>query len=261
MSDLQASLDRELRASDRPVSAAALKKRLRAGDVPFREAVEKALSDRVFWRWPNYGSSHNRLWHLDPDAVIREKILEVARETALSSPDLSKAAWRRVHGCSEKAVQAAVRRLVADGQLHAWPAIGRERNRLGAPGIHQAYKKALHAFVAAKLKAAGIHEDAPPLEQSPPAALADLQERILACLSMVEPVAGLPVSARKLRQHESLRDVPKADFDRAVLELRDARRVSLNRHDDAWNLPPDERDLLVTDVNGNHYVAVSLRTE
>jgi len=182
-------------------------------------------------------------------------------ETALSSSELSTAARRRVPGCSEKIVQAAVRRLVADGQLQTWPAIGRERNRLGATGVQQAYKKALHAFVAAKLKAAGIREDMPALEQAPPAAVADLRQRILACLSTVEPVAGLPVSARKLRQHESLRDVPKADFDRAVLELRDARRVSLHPHGDAWNLPSGEREQLVADPSGNHYVAVSIRTE
>ena len=52
MSDLHASLDREFRASDRPFPAVVLRKRLHAGDAPFREAVEKALSDRVAWRWP-----------------------------------------------------------------------------------------------------------------------------------------------------------------------------------------------------------------
>jgi hypothetical protein len=74
----------------------------------------------------------------------------------------------------------------------------------------------------------------------------------------VEPAAdrGALVAPRQLRP---LTNMTKGDFDRAVLELAAAGRISLHRHDYVASLTDDERNDLVTDGLGTYYVGLALR--
>ena len=81
---------------------------------------------------------------------------------------------------------------------------------------------------------------------------------LIALMRRIEPGAdrGALVGSRDLRRAARL---GKSEFDCAVLELARNGRLSLHRHDYAASLSPAERDELVTDGAGTHYVGMALR--
>jgi hypothetical protein len=82
-------------------------------------------------------------------------------------------------------------------------------------------------------------------------------DQILEAMRSLEPVAGVPVSAQRLRNH--LPGLNKRDFDAAALELRNQQRVFLSPHDSPHRLPQQERDLLIDGGDGSYYVAIAIR--
>jgi hypothetical protein len=87
---------------------------------------------------------------------------------------------------------------------------------------------------------------------------------LLDLLRELDPVAerGGLVGTRDLRRAaERLAStrLDKRAFDEAVLALSRQGRLSLHRHDHASALSEKERDELVTDGAGNHYVGVAIR--
>jgi len=89
----------------------------------------------------------------------------------------------------------------------------------------------------------------------------DVSQRLLAALPQVEPRAaeGAPVSLTRLREWPGLKDLPKAVFDRAALELAVRGVVVLNRHDYPASLSDEERQKLVQDDRGCCYIGIALR--
>lgn len=88
---------------------------------------------------------------------------------------------------------------------------------------------------------------------------ADLASRVLEAVLKIGPQKGMLVTTQQLRQSPWLRDVLKEDFDRAVLQLAQQRRIYLSRHPAPAYLPPDERDDLVRDNDGTFYGGLSWR--
>lgn len=85
---------------------------------------------------------------------------------------------------------------------------------------------------------------------------AELTLRDLRELSRQEP-AGTLIPVRRLRGRSPL-DKPR--FDAAVLELARAEHVILHHHDLPERLGAEERQALVVDRHGTHYVGIALRT-
>lgn len=96
---------------------------------------------------------------------------------------------------------------------------------------------------------------APLRSASPP----DLASRVLEAVLRVEPQKGMLVTTQQLRHSPGLNDVPKEDFDRAVLQLARQRRIYLSRHPAPAYLPAEERDDLVRDDDGTFYGGLSWR--
>jgi hypothetical protein len=74
-------------------------------------------------------------------------------------------------------------------------------------------------------------------------------------LSRQQP-PGTLIPVRHLRGKLTF-DKPR--FDAAVLELARSERVILHHHDLPEHLPADERQALVVDRHGTHYVGIALR--
>lgn len=70
--------------------------------------------------------------------------------------------------------------------------------------------------------------------------------------------SGSLIPIRKLRGSLEL---PKSRFDAAVLQLYADNTVILHHHDYVGNLSDAERNELVLDKHGNHYIGVALRGE
>ncbi len=88
------------------------------------------------------------------------------------------------------------------------------------------------------------------------ASSADVQRTFAAlqALSAREPGAGL----LSLRQLRASLDLEKSRFDSAVLALAQQGRVILHHHDFPGSLSEGERDKLVVDANGTHFVGIAL---
>lgn len=107
-----------------------------------------------------------------------------------------------------------------------------------------------------------LQETPNPPETAPlPSVQRDLPRLILERMFQIHPAAatGALVSISELRQALSAEIPGKADFDQAVLHLAEQGRVALHRHDYAAALNQAERDALVSDQQGNHFIGIAVR--
>ena len=81
---------------------------------------------------------------------------------------------------------------------------------------------------------------------------------LVALMKQIKPGAevGAMVTARELRRAAQM---DKASFDRSIVDLARHGHVMLHRHDHASHLSTEERDELIADGQGNHFVGVALR--
>jgi hypothetical protein len=234
------------------------------------QAVEGALSARAAFRWPS-GKTY-KVWRIEPQAFVTERLLKAAGEVALAEPALLRRATAGKLANSKQA-QEVFRKLVAEGALRRLP-------RVQGRGFVYAPSTGSHAYLASSagdlgkfferfrqagatnaeilaFMATSLGEAAPavvPSTAPQPRQLADELYRKLRELTRGEMI---PLTVHRLRAE--FLTVPKADFDRAALELAEKQRVYLTTHDHGWALPQEEREQLVNDGGGNLYVAIALR--
>ncbi len=233
-----AQLLASLRTEPAPVTFAKLKKahvNKKAGifEAELRAALDAASSRGEIFSWPK-----NRYWHVDPEAQLQSEILSRCAITARKKTEI------KVRGRTPKEVAGAIERLLADGELLKYPALAGSSILFVSAGSPQAYWAYVQAFVAEKLKKAGIEE-------------ANLEEKIWDHLLKLEPENDAPISAARLRNASSIAD--KRRFDDAVLKLREQRRIHLSRHDDPHSLTTEDRENLIDGKDGSYYVAITRR--
>lgn len=233
-----AQLLASLRTEPAPATFAKLKRahvNKKAGifETDLRAALDSALSNGEIFAWPK-----NRYWHFDPAAHLQTEILSQCATAARKKTEI------KVKGRTPKEVAAAIDRLLADRKLLKYPALAGSSTLFVSAGSPQAYWAYVQAFVAEKLKKAGIEEPS-------------LEEEIWGRLLKLEPDNDAPVSAARLRKAASIAD--KQRFDDAVLKLREQRRIHLSRHDDPHSLTAEDREDLIDGKDGSYYVAITRR--
>ncbi len=227
----------KLQSEPAPVSWAKLKK---AYHVTTKSAVTEAdlrhaLATDGIHTWPK-----NSYWHIDPAAQLRDEILAQCTKKALKKAEI------KVKGRGPKDVAGAIEDLIVARKLLKYPALAGASALFVAAGVPDAYWEYVRDVVNAKLKKAGIEEEA-------------LDEKILAILPTLEPEMNVPISTPRVRR--ALGAVDKKRFDEAALKLRDDRRVYLSLHDHPMGLSTEDRDLLIDGKDGRFYVAISRRGE
>ncbi|HWF46360.1 MAG TPA: hypothetical protein VG168_05100 [Bryobacteraceae bacterium] len=261
-SELRERILTKVRESKKPVTFKDLLKSVKAkNEEPFRAELESAISEKSIYRWPDRGRSQY-FWHVSPEERAREAILEAAASQALSKPDLSKAAAKKLPGFPQKRMDNEVSALLSDKQLQQVPAFASNTKLLVRTGDGQAYFNAARAFVATKIEKAGFDPTTFLTGNASPQSKAALPEpdavaRILEAILALEPQPGVPVSTLRLRNH--LRDLSKQEFDMAALELRKKQEVFLSQHADPNNISQEEKDLLIDGQDGTYYVAIAIR--
>jgi hypothetical protein len=176
-------------------------------------------------------------------------------------------ASKRIPGFSRQAMQRIVMNLIAGHELQQVPAFTTGK-LLVRSGSSAAYAASARKFIEEKFRKAGfdpnqlwtpVADSASPPASTPASDTAahDTAAQIMEAMRSLEPVAGVPVSAQRLRNQ--LRGLDKRDFDAAALELRKRQQVSLSLHHDPHNLPQEERDLLIDGGDGTYYVAIAVR--
>ena len=265
--DLRESIVTKARESKKPLTFEALRKLVKAAKEPFRTDLEAALNEKQLYRWPDRGRSQY-FWYVSPEEKAREVILETAAERALSKPDLSKAAAKKLSGFPQKRVESEISTLLTEKQLQQVPAFASTSKLLILTGDGQAYCNAARAFVEKKIRGAGF-DPAPmftsasspqvtqPEPTNPEPAKKEAAAQILEAILELEPHPGVPVSTARLREH--LGDMTKHEFDSAALELRRKQEVLLSQHADPHNLSEKDKELLIGGQDGTYYVAISIR--
>lgn len=278
--DLMDEVVSHLKAAKSPVGYASLSKALvkkskgvSEGDL--HGAVAAAVNAGRAFHWGNYARSKQCYWHISRNQRLSEKIVELCLESAPKPSEV------KVKGFSDAAeIAGAINELLKAGTLHKYPGIGQERARIG--GSPQAYAAALHEFVKAKLAKAKVspevfygvnasgrglsrspsedvegHPGAAEVSQPPQPAPPPMTQRILEAMPRLER-PGLEVASVRLRRNLGIDATSKAEFDRAVLDLRDKKRVYLSKHHDPWGLTELDRMELIDGGDGSYYVSVTL---
>jgi hypothetical protein len=227
-----------LQSEPAPVTFSKLKKphvNKKAGvsEADVRAALDSELKGGSIFAWPK-----NRYWHIDPEAQIETEILTLCAASARKKTEI------KLKGRTAKDVSAAVDRLLASKKLLKYPALAGSSVLFVSAGSPQAYWAYVQAFVAEKLKKAGIEE-------------ASVEEEIWHHLVKLEPENDAPVSAARLRKAAAIAD--KRRFDEAVLKLREQRRIHLSQHDDPQSLSTEDREALIDGKDGSYYVAITRR--
>jgi len=227
-----------LRTEPAPVTFAKLKKahvnkKVGVLEAHLRSALDSELKSGNIFAWPK-----NRYWHKDPELELQTEIVALCATTARKKTEI------KLKGHKPKDVAATIERLVAARTLLKYPALAGSSVLFVSAGSREAYWAYVKAFVADKLKEAGIEE-------------ANIEEDIWDRLVKLEPDNDAPVSAARLREATSITD--KRRFDEAVLKLWEQRRIHLSQHDDPHSLSTEDREELIDGKDGRYYVAITRR--
>lgn len=269
--DLMDEVVQRLSAARKPVSYAALSKALvkksrGISDATLREAISSAVNEGRAFHWGSYARSSQCYWTTSRDQWLSRRIVEQCSAIAQIQSQV------KVRGVSDTAIRAAMNELIGAGKLQRYPGIGQEKVRIGASP--QAYAAALREFVVKKLEKSNIPQDvffSSPDETAVVSASmhssadshsseAVMAERILETLPKLER-PGLPVASVVLRRSLGIGDTNKREFDGAVMQLSNQRRIYLSAHHDAHGLAAADRDNLIDGGEGRYYVALTLLTE
>ena len=223
-----------LRSEAAPLSFAKLKRAFAGKKTGHSEAdLHGALNAAGIFAWPK-----NNYWHIDPEEQLRAEVLSQCAKRALKRTEI------KVKGRTPKDTGATVERLAAEKKLLKYPALAGAGVLFVAASSPKAYWAYVEAFVAAKLRKAGIEE-------------ASLEEKIREILPKLEPEKDVPVSIARVRRALSLAEADKERFDEAALKLREQRRVYLSQHDHPLGLSAEERSWLIDGKDGKYYVAIT----
>jgi hypothetical protein len=258
-----------LETAPKPLTFVKLKREVRLEDAELRSALEAAASQGVVFRWPDYRRSQY-FWSRSPDNAAQQAVLAITTGEALSQTKLVERASKRIPGFSRQAMQRIVMNLIAGHELQQVPAFTTGK-LLVRSGSSAAYAASARKFIEEKFRKAGLDpnqllmppRDTPAFERSGDETApygrgsATAADQILEAMRSLEPVAGVPVSAQRLRNH--LPELNKRDLDAAALELRNEQRVFLSPHDSPHRLPQQERDILIDGGDGSYYVAIAIR--
>lgn len=252
-------------AADAPVTAAALGKRPGIGTGARAKLLlaEDVASGRVF----NWGKS--AYWNLDPETVARQRVLEAVGRECLSLSDLKKRVCRETPTLATKAVQFAIKMLIAEKRL-----LRKETKLSNVSGIIDLKhpEPYLQRKIAAVLKSVELERSADRIgallatesdfsavSSVPSPEVKDVAEIMFAAMNRLAFAPGTTVTFHILRQQPELTHIPKKIFDGAALLLQQERRALLNPHGYAGSIAAQEKEQLVTDGFGNYYVSIYAR--
>lgn len=279
--EIRQELLKVVRAADEPLTVPSISRLLPPAHKTSAKAlaplVDECVMDGALHSIPpTTAKGKPRYWHGDVIEFGRRAVIKVLDAKGPQTESKLKAA---VKALGEAPFQTIFQGLLADGAVCLHPPLGKAKKELfgSQPPSPEKYlqdvgtqltrvvaqltaanvpRDELRRALVQLIEAAGIPFAATPSrkENATPPAQVDL----IAVMRRIEPRAerGALVGFRDLRRTAQLE---KGTFDRAVLELARQGRVSLHRHDYAGSLSPAERDELVVDGAGNHYIGAALR--
>lgn len=272
---------RALEQSARPLSKTELENRVLKSAQLSKENLSELLKQLVkTGQLRVQGSTRKFYWLPEMEAPALERILEVLQDTPLTKTELENKLRSWLHGWPKSKREEMVAQLLKDQRVYkVAPLTGKAKLlSLRSQATTQDYVRLALQLVSTKLAKQGIHfEDVlaaaqdvlrgtpsqPETVPSPtePAVTIDLSQLLMERMFHLNPAAatGALVSLSELRRALQAEISGKTDFDQAILQLAEQGRVALHRHDYVSSLSQTERDALVSDPSGNHFVGIAVR--
>ena len=272
---------RALRESAQPLTAAKLAKAIPKSALKSKKDLPELLEQMVrAGQVRSHRARSSVYWLPDLEGQASERILEAVSEIPLTQTDLKSKLRSLLIGWPQTKRDEMLARLIKEKRVYKVPPLTGKATLLSArdEATPQDYVRLALQLAADRLKTRGLtaeqvmtvaREVLQPAPASPAISpshhhdqgVADLERLILERILRLYPSAanGAPVLLNQLRQ--ALRsDISDKDvFDRTIIRLAEQGRVAAHRHDYAGVLSKEDLAALVSDGQGNYFIAVTLR--
>ncbi|HEY9432804.1 MAG TPA: hypothetical protein VI260_15175 [Blastocatellia bacterium] len=269
---------RALRESAQPLTVAKLAKAIPKSALKSKKELPELLEQMVrAGQIRSHKARSSVYWLPGHEEQASERILEALSEIPLTQTDLKSKLRSLLIGWPQTRRDEMIARLIKEKRVYRVPPLTGKATLLSArdKATPQDYVRLALQLVVDRLKTRGLtaeqvmtvaREVLQPAPASPAISpsrhdAADLERLILERMLRLNPsvVNGAPVQLSQLRQALRSEISDKDVFDRTIMRLAEQGRVAAHRHDYAGGLSQEDLAALVSDGQGNYFIAVTLR--
>jgi hypothetical protein len=269
---------RALRESAQPLTVAKLAKAIPKSALKSKKDLPELLEQMVrAGQIRSHKARSSVYWLPGLEEQASERILEALSEIPLTQTDLKSKLRSLLIGWPQTRRDEMIARLIKEKRVYKVPPLTGKATLLSArdKATPQDYVRLALQLAVERLKTRGLtaeqvmtvaREVLQPAQASPAISpsshdAADLERLILERLLRLNPSAvnGAPVQLSQLRQALRSEISDKDVFDRTIMRLAEHGRVAAHRHDYAGGLSQEDLAALVSDGQGNYFIAVTLR--
>lgn len=259
-----------LQQSEQPLNVAKIAKAVPKSTLKSKKDLPELLEQLVrSGQIRSHKARSSVYWAPSLEQRASEKILEALSEIPLTRTGLKSKLSKLLIGWPPPKRDEMLARLIKEKRVYKVPPLTGKAALLSAraEATPQDYVNLALQLAAARLKTRGLtaeqvmavaREMLQPALAPPPI---DLERLILERMLRLNPSAanGAPVQLSQLRQALSSEISDKDVFDRTIMRLAEQGRVAAHRHDYAGSLSQEDLAALVSDGQGNYFIAVTLR--
>lgn len=269
---------RALQESAQPLTVAKLEKAVPKSALKSKKDLPVLLEQMVrAGQIRSHKARSSVYWLPSLEEQASERILEVLSEIPLTQTDLKSKLRSSLIGWPQTKRDEMLARLIKEKRVYKVPPLTGKASLLSArsEATPQDYIRLALQLAVARLKTRGLtaeqvmtvaREVLQPAHASPSISTshhggADLERLILERMLRLNPSAanGAPVQLSQLRQTLRSEISDKEVFDLTIMRLVEQGRVAAHRHDYAGGLSQEDLAALVSDGQGNYFIAVTLR--
>ena len=269
---------RALRESAQPLTVAKLAKAIPKSALKSKKDLPELLEQMVrAGQIRSHKARSSVYWLPGLEEQASERILEALSEIPLTQTDLKSKLRSLLIGWPQTRRDEMIARLIKEKRVYRVPPLTGKATLLSArdKATPQDYVRLALQLAVDRLKTRGLTAEqvmtvARDVLQPAPASpaispsshdAADLERLILERMLRLNPSAvnGAPVQLSQLRQALRSEISDKDVFDRTIMHLAEQGRVAAHRHDYAGGLSQEDLAALVSDGQGNYFIAVTLR--
>jgi len=269
---------RALRESAQPLTVAKLAKAIPKSALKSKKDLPELLEQMVrAGQIRSHKARSSVYWLPGLEEQASERILEALSEIPLTQTDLKSKLRSLLIGWPQPRRDEMLARLIKEKRVYRVPPLTGKATLLSArdEATPQDYVRLALQLAVDRLKTRGltveqvltvareVFQPAPASPAISPSShdAADLERLVLERMLRLNPSAvnGAPVQLSQLRQALRSEISDKDVFDRTIMRLAEHGRVAAHRHDYAGGLSQEDLAALVSDGQGNYFIAVTLR--
>ena len=272
---------RALQQSSQPLNGARLAKAIPKSALKSKKELPEILRQLVkAGQIRSHGERSVVYWAPNLEEQASARVLEALSDVPLTQTELKRKLRSLLVGWPPPKRDEMITLLIKEKRVYIVPPLTGKAALLSArdEATPQDYVRLALQLAADRLKTKGLTAEqvmtvarevlqqapaSPPISPSHhhDQGAADLERLILERMLRLNPSAvnGAPVQLSQLRQALRSEISDKDVFDRTIMRLAEHGRVAAHRHDYAGGLSQEDLAALVSDGQGNYFIAVTLR--